>query len=85
MTKYINVNGEICDTSDGGLDTIIACVKSHISENEILFWEWKRDCPDTPAEEMPHRQHLQEQLDQHRKIFAQYENNQVCATVHGMK
>ena len=74
-------NFEICDTSDGGLDTLIACVKSHISEKEILIWEWKQNCPDGPEQ----RQHLQDQLEQHRKIFAQYENNQVCATVHGMK
>ena len=88
--KFNRTNFEICDTSDGGLDTLIACVKSHISQNEILLWEWKRDCPDTPVDEIP--PHLQMQLDQLRKIFAQYENNQVstqecevCAIVQGMK
>ena len=74
--KFNRTNFEICDTSDGGLDTLIACVKSHISENEIIIWEWKQNCPDAPAHSS------MEKLEKHRKIFAQYENNQVCATVH---
>ena len=73
-------NWKICDTSDGSIDTIIACIKFHISEVEWEFWKWKRDCP---GEKMKTRFEMQEgkvqeQLEQHRKIFAQYEKKEVC-------
>ena len=77
-------NWKICDTSDGSIETIIACIKFHISETEWEFWKWKRDCP---GEKMfgigwtgiqTQEGKLQKKLEQHRKIFAQYENKEVC-------
>ena len=70
-----NSNRKICKSSDGSLDTIISCVKFHISSIENYYWRWKRDCPD---EEIPKvKRPKQEQ--EFRRIVAQYENNEVCA------
>ena len=82
-----NSNWKICDSSDGSIDTIIACIKFHISEVEWEFWKWKRDCP---GEKMKSRfgmqeGKIQELLEQHRKIFAQYENKEVCTCTYIMQ
>ena len=71
-------NFNICKRSDGSLDTLISCVKYQISKNEKILWTWKRDCPhvDIPKEI---KAKLQLRLDKFREIFAQYENNKVCA------
>ena len=70
-----NSNWKICANSDGSVDTIISCVKLHISGIEIFYWRLKRDCP--VDETQNGRQ--QKQLDPFRKIIAQYEKNEVSA------
>ena len=82
-------NWKICDTSDGSIDTIIACIKFHISETEWELWKWERDCPDEKMKTWFGEGgvgfvegKLQEKLEQHRKIFSQYENKKVSTSVH---
>ena len=83
-------NWKICDTSDGSIETIIACIKFHISETEWELWKGERDCP---GEEMKTRfgndwvgeGKLQEKLELHRKIFSQYENKEVSPCMYMMQ